>query len=490
MCSFGDARSLQVAGIFVHEKEQGMEICAVIMAAGDGKRMNSKNSKVVHQVAGKPIIKWVSDALCDVGCMEQVYIVGDRQEQIRQVLGENVAYVIQEQRLGTGHAVMQAAPFLEGRDGYTIVLPGDSPMVSAKTIQSALDMAATDEFAAVLITAIAPDATGYGRIVRGGTGDVLKIVEHRDASSKELEIDEINSSMYVFKTSLLLSALGRISSANAQNEYYLTDTIEILINDGYRVGACVCDFDDTRGVNDRFQLMEASKIINKRILRKHLDRGVQIVDDSNTWIHSGVEIGRDTIILPGCTLTGNTVIGEDCVIGENTRLDSVQVGDGTEIDSSIASECIIGEDCRIGPFSHIRPDTVLRDHVTIGAYVEVKNSTIDDYTRARHLTYIGDSTVGKNVNFGCGTVTCNYDGQDKAGCVIEDNVFIGGNSNIVSTVVLGKDSYIAAGSTITNDVPPLGLAIGRSKQVVKEEWVARKNRLRGSNFIQLDRKRI
>lgn len=466
-----------------------MEICAVVMAAGDGVRMHSKHSKVVQQVAGKPIVQWVADALYDAGCLEQVYIVGEKQDEIRRVLGETVAYVFQEKRLGTGHAVMQAAPFLEGRNGYTIVLPGDSPMVTADTINRALKQMKDEKCAAVIITAVAENPTGYGRIVRDENGNVCRIVEHRDATDEEKEIKEINSSMYVFKTPLLLSALGRFSAKNAQNEYYLTDTIGILIGDGKRIGACVCDFDDTRGVNDRRQLMEASQIMNRRILKHHLDNGVQILDADSTWIHSDVEIGIDTVIFPGCTLMGNTNIGEDCIIGENTRLDCVQVGDGTQIDNSVATQCFIGRDCRIGPFSHIRPDSVLKDHVTIGAYVEVKNSEVGDYTRARHLTYIGDSTVGKNVNFGCGTVTCNYDGQDKVGCTIEDNVFIGGNSNIVSNVVLGKDSYVAAGSTITEDVPPLGLAIGRSKQVNKEDWVAKKNRLRGANFIQLDRKR-
>jgi len=216
---------------------------------------------------------------------------------------------------------------------------------------------------------------------------------------------------------------------------------------------------------------------------------VEFFDMNSTWIAQAVEIGNDTVVLPGVSISGNSVIGRDCIIGENSRLDCVEVGDGTEIDSSVLTNCSVGADCRIGPFSHIRPDTRIKDHVTIGAYVEVKNSTIDEYTRARHLTYIGDSTVGKNVNFGCGTVTCNFDGQDKQGCTIEDNVFIGGNSNIVSSVVLGKDSYIAAGSTITDDVPPLGLGIGRSKQVNKENWVANKSRLRGANYIRLDDKR-
>jgi len=467
-----------------------MEICAVVMAAGNSTRMKSKHSKVVFRVAGKPIIRWVADALYDIGCDEQVYIVGDRQEEIRDILGEDVVYAFQEQRLGTGHAVMQASTFLEGRDGYVIVLPGDCPMVSSDTLKGALEKIENDNLAAVIISAIADDATGYGRIVRDGSGDVVKIVEHRDCTEDELKINEINSSMYVFKTPLLLSALGRLGAENAQKEYYLTDTIGILIGDGYRIGALVCDFDDTRGVNDCVQLSQAQHIMNRRILEKHMRNGVQITDPDSTWIHHAVRIENDTVILPGTTLMGDTEIGSDCIIGENSRLDCVKVGNGTTIDSSIATQCTIGDDCRIGPFTHVRPDSVIKDHVTLGAYVEIKNSTIDEYTRARHLTYIGDSTVGKNVNFGCGTVTCNFDGQDKKGCTIEDNVFIGGNSNILSAVVLGKDSYIAAGSTITEDVPPLGLGIGRSKQVNKEEWVAKKSRMRGANYIRLDDKRV
>jgi len=464
-----------------------MDICAVVMAAGDGKRMKSAHSKVTHSVAGKPIIKWVFDALADAGCEEQVYIVGEKQEEIRSVLGEGVCYVFQEQRLGTGHAVMQAEPFLEGRSGYVIVLPGDSPMVSEKTISTAINKMESDDYAAVLITARAENPFGYGRVVRDDKGDVIKIVEHRDCSEEELKIKEINSSMYVFKTPLLLSALGRLSASNAQKEYYLTDTIDILISDGHKVGSVICNFEDTLGVNDRVQLLQATKIMNKRILYKHMMNGVTIVDETSTWIHSDVKIGRDTIILPGSTLMGKTVIGEDCLIGEHTRLDSVVVGDHTTIDSSIATKCRIGDDCRIGPFSHIRPDTVINNNVTIGAYVEVKNSTIDDYTRARHLTYIGDSTVGKNVNFGCGTVTCNYDGVDKAGCTIGDNAFIGGNSNILANVELGHDCYIAAGSTITKDVPALSLGIARNKQDNKDEWVASRNRTRGP--IKLDERR-
>lgn len=466
-----------------------MDVCAVVMAAGEGKRMNTNHSKVVQRAAGRPIILWVAKALRGVGAKEQVYIVGHRQEEVRAVLGEDVAFVLQEKQLGTGHAVMQAGPFLEGRNGCTIVLPGDAPLITSETLRAAIELFENGDFGAVVVSAIADNPSGYGRVVRDEEGNVTRIVEDRDATGEEKNIKEINSSVYCFRTPLLVSALGRIDSKNAQKEYYLPDTIEILIRDGYKVGAYIADFNETRGVNDRAELQQVGKILNRYVCEKHMKNGVQIIDTETTWIDDTVQIGRDSVLLPGTILHGKTVIGEECLIGENTRIDDSTVADGTTAENSVLRECVVGKNCRIGPFSHIRPETVLGDNVTVGAYVEVKNSTVGDFSRARHLTYIGDSVVGKNVNFGCGTVTCNYDGLDKSACIIRDNVFIGGNSNLISPVTLNENSYVAAGSTITDDVPELSLAIARSQQVNKENWVVKKNRLRSAKLIQPDRRR-
>ncbi len=459
-----------------------MNICGVVLAAGEGKRMKSRHAKVVHEAAGKPLISWVRDALDQSGATDQVYIVGHRQEEVRAILGEEVAFVLQEQQLGTGHAVLQASHFLEGRSGCTLVLCGDTPMITADTLKKALDQFASGQFAAIVITAEAPDPAGYGRILRDEAGHLQAIIEHRDASAEQLAIREVNAGMYCFETSLLLSALGRIGCRNQQQEYYLTDTIEILIRDGYKVGACQTEFAEIMGVNDRVQLAQAAQILNQRILLRHMQNGVTIIDPARTWIEDTVEIGIDTTILPDCSLAGHTLIGEDTVIGPNTHLRDVRAGHHTRLDQVVAEDCTIEDGTMVGPFTHIRPGSLIGPLCRLGNFVEIKNSMIGAKCQLVHQCYVGDSDIGENVNFGSGSNTANYDGINKSRTTVGSNAFIGSNSCLVSPVHVADNAYVAAGSTITEPVPPNALAIARAHQIAKEGWVITRGRFRNQRL--------
>jgi len=450
-----------------------MDICAIVLAAGEGKRMRSKKSKLVHRVAGRPVVCWVREALNSIGALEQVYVVGHMQDQVRAALGEDVAFVIQEQQLGTGHAVMQAAPFLESRGGCTLVLVGDAPLITDATLRAAVDLYESDGYAAIVITADAEDPTGLGRVVRDPDGNIQAIVEHRDATPQERKIREINSGMYVFNTPLLLSALGRIGSQNAQNEYYLTDTISILIGDGHRVGAYKAPFEETVGINDRVQLAQAARIMNHRICERHMRAGVTIQDPDSTWIDATVRIGPDSEVLSGSHLEGETVIGEDCRIGPDTRLTDVTVGDGVFLERTAAAGCKVGDGSRVGPYACLRPGTEIGRHCRVGVFVEIDNAKIGDHTQASHLAYVGDANVGSGVVVGCGSVTANNDGNIRQHTEIGDNVFVGSNTVLVAPVEIHENAYIAAGSTITETVPAGALALARERQTVKKNWVRR-----------------
>lgn len=444
---------------------------SVILAAGMGTRMKSKMPKVLHKVCGKPLSKWVIDASEAAGADKVCAVVGHKAETVKEVLGDVCEFALQAEQKGTGHAVMQAIDVIKNSKGEVVILNGDTPLITAETINKAIEYHKNNGNQATVITAILDDATGYGRIVRDNDGSVLKIVEQKDASKEEKKINEVNSGMYVFDAQSLVYALDKITPNNAQGEYYLTDTLEILLSAGKKIGGyAISDNDEIRGINDRVQLNEAEKIMQKRINEYHMRNGVTMRNPESIYIEDGVEIGNDTEICQNVTIKSGTKIGSDCVIGSGSMLDRAVIHDGVDVLSSVILESEVDEGTHVGPFAYIRPNCHVGKEVKVGDFVELKNSNIDDGTKISHLTYIGDSDVGKRVNFGCGTVTCNYDGKKKYRTTIGDDCFVGCNTNFVSPINVGDGVYIAAGSTITEDIPENSLSIARARQVNKEGW--------------------
>lgn len=450
---------------------------SVILAAGMGTRMKSAMPKVLHKVCGKALCKWVIDASKAAGADNVVTIIGHKADMVRPQIENDTEIAIQREQKGTGHAVMQAVEFIKKAEDCVVILNGDTPLVKAETIKKAISYHKESKNQATVITAILDDAAGYGRIVRNSDGNVVKIVEQKDASEEEKKINEVNSGMYVFDSEDLVYALGEIKPNNAQGEYYLTDTLEILLSKGKKIGAyAIEDNDEIRGINNRIQLSEAEDIMRARINRRHMMEGVTFINPMSTYIEADVVIGADTIIGANAELKGKTVIGENCEISGGSRIENSAIGNGTAVMSSVVLDSTIGDNTKVGPFAYVRPNCNVGANVKVGDFVEIKNSNINDDTKISHLTYIGDSDVGKNVNFGCGTVTCNYDGKKKFRSVIGDNVFVGCNTNIVSPVHVGDRSYIAAGSTITDDIPDGSLSIARARQTVKEGWADEKQK--------------
>ena len=444
---------------------------SVILAAGMGTRMKSKMPKVLHKVCGKPLSKWVIDASKAAGADKVCAVVGHKAETVKEVLGDVCEFALQAEQKGTGHAVMQAIDVIKNSKGEVVILNGDTPLITAETINKAIEYHKNNGNQATVITAILDDATGYGRIVRDNDGSVLKIVEQKDASEEEKKINEVNSGMYVFDAQSLVYALDKITPNNAQGEYYLTDTLEILLSAGKKIGGyAISDNDEIRGINDRVQLNEAENIMQKRINEYHMRNGVTMRNPESVYIEDGVEIGNDTEICQNVTIKSGTKIGSDCVIGSGSMLDGAVIHDGVDVLSSVILESEVDEGTHVGPFAYIRPNCHVGKEVKVGDFVELKNSNIDDGTKISHLTYIGDSDVGKRVNFGCGTVTCNYDGKKKYRTTIGDDCFVGCNTNFVSPINVGDGVYIAAGSTITEDIPENSLYIARARQVNKEGW--------------------
>ncbi|MBM7704915.1 bifunctional UDP-N-acetylglucosamine diphosphorylase/glucosamine-1-phosphate N-acetyltransferase GlmU [Metabacillus iocasae] len=449
---------------------------AVILAAGQGTRMKSSLYKVLHPVCGKPMVQHVIDQLSSLELAKLITVVGHGAEKVKAHIGDKSSFVLQEKQLGTAHAVMQAEELLANEEGTTIVICGDTPLITSETIEALLNQHEQTGAKATILTAYAEDPTGYGRIIRNEEGLVEKIVEHKDASEQERAVKEINTGTYCFDNQYLFETLSKVSNDNVQGEYYLPDVVEILKNQGEIVSAYqTSDFSETLGVNDRYALSQAEETMKKRINKQHMLNGVTIIDPSNTYISPDTVIGRDTIIHPGTLLMGEVVIGENCEVGPNTEIKDCKVGNETSIRHSVAHDSEIGAKVTIGPFAHIRPQSAIGDEVRVGNFVEIKKSTFGKGSKASHLSYIGDAEVGADVNLGCGSITVNYDGKNKYLTKIEDGVFVGCNSNLVAPVTIGEGAYVAAGSTVTEDVPSKALSIARARQVNKENYVENLN---------------
>lgn len=452
-----------------------MDKCAVILAAGEGKRMKSDIPKVLHRVCGKEMVNHVIDTMRLAGIESVNVIVGKAAEKVMEgTNSRNVSYSIQEKQLGTGHAVMCAGDFLSGKKGIVAIFTGDAPLIKEDTVERLLQFHAENNYSAVILTSLVDNPTGYGRIIRENN-EVKKIVEHKDCNEEELKVNEINAGMYCFDIESLFHSLKKLNNNNAQGEYYLTDVIGILKSEGKKVGAMITDFEETLGVNSRGELSQAESIMRKRINNMHMENGVTLIDPLNTYIDRDVIIEADTVIYPGNLLEGKTTIKKGCTLLPNNRIKDSIIESNVSIQSSIILESSIGEETTVGPYAYIRPETRIGKHVRIGDFVEIKKSSIGDNTKVSHLTYIGDAEVGKGCNFGCGTVVVNYDGRKKHKTIIGDNAFIGCNTNLVAPVEVKENAYTAAGSTITEEVPKGSLAIGRARQVNIEGWVERRN---------------
>lgn len=414
------------------------DIIAIVMAAGKGTRMKSKNSKLVQKIYGKEIVKRAVENAQKAGVRDIVAVVGYKKEEVMKVLGDNIKYAYQDEMLGTGHAVMQAKEYLKGKKGKVLVLNGDVPLIRPETLNKLIEKSIENKEFATLLTAIYDDPTGYGRIVRDEGGNIEGIVEEKDTTEEQKKITEINAGIYCFDIEALLDALEKITPNNKQGEYYITDVIQIMNDSGLKTGAVLVE-DNTEilGINDRVQLGILTKVLQMRINTELMKQGVTIEDTNTTYIYDDVEIGMDTVIHPNTT---------------------------------IKSGVTIGEDCEIGPNSYIREGCKLANHVKIGSFVEIKKAIIGEGTKVPHLSYMGDCEIGEKCNIGCGTITCNYDGFNKSKTIIGNHSFIGSNTNLVAPVTLGDNTFVAAGSTITDDVPDYALAIARERQTNKENW--------------------
>ncbi len=454
-------------------------VAALILAAGKSTRMKSKRPKALHGLLGKPLLRWAVEAAQGAGAARTVLVVGHQAELVREAMGVDLEYVLQAEQKGTGHAVQMAEALLGDWDGPLLVLPGDAPLLSASLLEALIAHHTHAGASATLLTATLDHAGSYGRVVRDAeTGRVRGIVEARDATPEQLQIREIGTSVYAFQPAALFAALAQITPQNAQGEYYLTDAIALLSEQGHLVEAVISpDADVVRGVNNRAELGDLREVLQARIHADLSRSGVTILDPRTTHIEATVQIGPDTTIHPFTLLSGVTDIGEDCEIGPGARISDSKIGRGVSVRDSYVTASEVGDGSKIGPFANLRPGSVLGRNVKIGDFVELKNARLGDGVSAGHLTYLGDAEVGARTNVGAGTITCNYDPfrtPTKNKTIIGADAFVGTHSTLVAPVIVGDESYTAAGSVITEEVPSGDLAIGRARQVNKEGWVKAK----------------
>ena len=477
-------------------------VAAVVMAAGLGKRMQSKQAKVLHPVAGRSMVLYAVELALRVAGHQVAVVVGHQADQVSQVIKESTAgkngqvplsIVEQRELLGTGHAVLQARPvFLEsGRSmpAQFIILNGDTPLLRESTLRELLEVHRRQEAAVTILTALLNDASGYGRVVRSSDECVSRIVEDRDANAAVKAIHEINVGTYVVEGDFLFSALDQLQPTNAQGEFYLTDIVQMAVEQDRRVAAVTLeDPNEGLGVNTRLQLAEAEQVVRRQIRHRWLDAGVRMIDPASTWIDASVTIGRDTVLYPNVMLEGATVIGEDVVVRSGSRITACTIGNRVEIlDHCVLRDSQIEDDATLGPFTHLRPHVLVRKGAKVGNFVEAKKTEIGEGSKANHLSYLGDAKIGKGVNIGAGTITCNYDGVRKAETIIEDGVFIGSDTQLVAPVTVGAGSVIAAGTTVTQDVPLDSLVISRVVQVTRPGWAAKRRALLAEGSVPTSR---
>lgn len=454
-----------------------MATTAIVLAAGEGTRMRSKHPKVAHAMLGRPLVAWAVEAARDAGADRIVAVIGNGADEVRAILEPyGVECVLQKERLGTGHALRCALDETGVSDGCVVVLYGDTPLVQPSTIRSLTDQVEVDGRAGAVLTMAPADPTGYGRIVLDESGEVQAIIEHKDCTPEQQEsLTECNSGVYAFDGRELAARIGSIGNDNAQGEYYLTDMIEILKDAGLSVASVHVDDDsEMLGVNSRKQLAEATKIMQLRINGRLMAEGVTMLDPDLVWVGPEVTVGRDTELLPGTYLWGTTAVGEDCVIGPDTRLTNTTVGNGCTVDETVAVEAVIDDFVECGPRAYLRPGTHMLEHSKAGTHVEIKKSTIGRGSKVPHLSYIGDTVMGEGVNVGAGSITCNYNGYEKNATTIGDRAFIGSNTMMVAPVSIGDDVITGAASCIVEDVPDGALGIARAPQVNVEGYAQKR----------------